>query len=379
MELKTIFKCLLWTFVNNHKKTYANILGEHSIYPLNGKFAFLYKWIIEKTNHFSIDYKYKLKQRIHWILNDLHEFPKCNNPECNKILDDPKYFKNINIGYVHHCCSKCINNDPNVRQQIKNTCIQKYGTNCSLHGKEASLKTLQTIKAHYGKEITNVFQAKEVISKIANIKSNYNEKQKNNISQKSKHTRYKKYNGKYESAETKLKRKNTFELKYGKGIINAGQTPAHKNMFLNNPEKLKKCKEKERITKIKNNSYAKSKLEDKCYLALCKVFNYVERQYISIKYPFKCDFYIKDIDTYIEINGYWTHGKHAFNSNNIDDLKIIEQWKTKNTKLYNVAIFNWTVTDVLKRTTAKNNNLNYLEFWTYEQFNMWLNKVINYF
>ena len=51
-------------------------------------------------------------------------------------------------------------------------------------------------------------------------------------------------------------------------------------MFLNNLEKLKKCKEKERITKIKNNSYAKSKLEDKCYSALCKVFNCVERQYI---------------------------------------------------------------------------------------------------
>lgn len=35
-------------------------------------------------------------------------------------------------------------------------------------------------------------------------------------------------------------------------------------------------------------------------------------QYTSERYPFLCDFYIKPLDLYIELNLYWTHGGHFF-------------------------------------------------------------------
>ena len=87
-------------------------------------------------------------------------------------------------------------------------------------------------------------------------------------------------------------------------------------------------------------------------------------QYRSDDYPFACDFYLPDKDLYIEINAHWTHGGHPFDSTNKDDLLLIEQWKLKNTKFYDNAIETWTVRDVLKRETAKNNKLNYLEVFT---------------
>lgn len=85
--------------------------------------------------------------------------------------------------------------------------------------------------------------------------------------------------------------------------------------------------------------------------------------YRSKLYPFNCDFYIPNLNMYIEYNGSWTHGKHPYSSENQDDINILEKWKTKNTKYYNNAIYTWTVRDIRKRSLAKENNLNYIELW----------------
>ena len=76
------------------------------------------------------------------------------------------------------------------------------------------------------------------------------------------------------------------------------------------------------------------------------------------------DYYLSDYDLYIEIQGNWTHGKHPFNKNDKDDLNIVELWKSKKSNYYNKAINDWTQKDPLKRETAKNNNLNYLEIFS---------------
>lgn len=92
-------------------------------------------------------------------------------------------------------------------------------------------------------------------------------------------------------------------------------------------------------------------------------------------YPFPCDFYISELDLYIEYQGFWTHGKHPFNINDQEDkLKLLE-WKNKNTKMYNCAINTWTIRDPLKRKTAKENNLNWVEFFTVEEFNEWFESI----
>lgn len=102
----------------------------------------------------------------------------------------------------------------------------------------------------------------------------------------------------------------------------------------------------------------------------------ISRQYKTKEYPFCCDFYIKPLNLYIEIQGYWTHGSHPYDSNNINDLQKLDTWKQKsiNTMQYETAINIWTVKDVLKRQTAKQNNLNYLEIFSID-----LQKAIDIF
>ena len=60
----------------------------------------------------------------------------------------------------------------------------------------------------------------------------------------------------------------------------------------------------------------------------------------------------------------WTHGERPFNPNLKEDQATLQEWQSKNNKFYNCAIETWTVRDVLKRETAKKNNLNYLEVFT---------------
>lgn len=63
------------------------------------------------------------------------------------------------------------------------------------------------------------------------------------------------------------------------------------------------------------------------------------------------------------MNAFWTHGDKPFNSSCEDDLNKVRDWKTKNNKYYNSAVYVWTVSDVKKRNTAKQNNLNYIEIF----------------
>lgn len=133
----------------------------------------------------------------------------------------------------------------------------------------------------------------------------------------------------------------------------------------------RKCHE----TKKKNGSYGKSKEEDAVYEILCSVFfqENIERQYKSKLYPFSCDFYIKSLDLYIELQGMWTHGSEPYDNNNIKHQEILKLWKSKNSKFYDIAIKVWTESDPKKRQIAKENNLNWIEFWSVKEVKNWLN------
>lgn len=95
------------------------------------------------------------------------------------------------------------------------------------------------------------------------------------------------------------------------------------------------------------------------------------------RYPFNCDFYIKSLDLFIELNLHWTHGFHPFNPNDPEDTKTLEKWKSKNTKFYNNAIYVWTDLDVRKQKIAKENNLNYLTFYKMKEFDVWFGAQAN--
>ena len=209
-------------------------------------------------------------------------------------------------------------------EKIKNTCMERYGAPRYLDSAD-------------GKE------------KIAKIKSNPNYKQK--------------IRAIISSDEVQLKTKNTCLDRYG--VTSAMKLPSTAD----------KVGESKRV----NGTWSTSKPEEDMYVLLVNKFgiNDVERQYKSVKYPFHCDFYIKSLDLYIELNATWLHGKHWFDSSNECDLQILNSWRDKvkqGHKFYNVAIDVWTVRDIKKRMAAIENNLNYVVFWNNDlsDFKQWL-------
>lgn len=75
----------------------------------------------------------------------------------------------------------------------------------------------------------------------------------------------------------------------------------------------------------KNGTLNTSKLEEELYLYIKDRFPSVKRQYKDEKrYPFYCDFYIPELDYFIELNGIWTHGKHPYDFNSVEDQLILK-------------------------------------------------------
>ena len=135
-------------------------------------------------------------------------------------------------------------------------------------------------------------------------------------------------------------------------------------------------------SKIKNKTYNSSKPEDVIYENLINRYGEVIRQYKSDVYPYACDFYIPKLDLYIEYNGYWKHGFEPYDENNKEHKNMLSHWLQKSNEInfkgnkkisYNDAIETWTIKDPLKRQSAKDNNLNYLEFFNMDEFNKWFN------
>lgn len=184
--------------------------------------------------------------------------------------------------------------------------------------------------------------------------------------------------------DRELKRKNTCIERYG--VDSNMKSPAIKNkLYINLAtnagftenliEEGKKLKLiKEHATKTKNKSFNISHVEDKIYNLLCTKYENVIRQYKSELYPYACDFYIKKLNLYIEYQGHWTHGGHPFKINDPLDMNKLNLWKNKNNEFYKVAIKTWTIRDTQKRNLAKTNNLNWLEFFTFNEFLEWFNR-----
>jgi len=68
------------------------------------------------------------------------------------------------------------------------------------------------------------------------------------------------------------------------------------------------------------------------------------------------------------------HGGHRYNSDDINDQKTLDYWKSKNTDIYKRAIDIWTNKDIIKYTIAKQNKLNYQVFYSLNDFYDFFNK-----
>ena len=83
--------------------------------------------------------------------------------------------------------------------------------------------------------------------------------------------------------------------------------------------------------KYKKGTINTSQVEKEYLKQLRKIYGYpdVMTQYKSEKYPFRCDFYIRSLDLYIELNVHWTHGGMPYDKNNPECQKKLELWKEK--------------------------------------------------
>ena len=329
-----------------------------------------------------------IREAYYRICNNLNEVPKCEYCKENKV-------KWIGRNYTKCCCKECarkmagINAQKSllslseqtkyeinekrkntsilrygidnimklekIKKQIENTNIIRYGSKCPLQNKNVKEKIKQTNLKLYGSEIypgTNDW--KEKINK----------------------TSLKKYGTLYPNQSEIVKTHIKESCIEHFGVDNYRKTAENK-MRANTPEVIQKAID----TKKKRHTLNTSKVEQLFREYLDNNFtNDFEYNYKSALYPFNCDFYIKSLDLYIEIQGNWTHGGHAFNENNQDDINRLNEMKSKNSGYYQNAINTWTIRDVNKRNIAKQNNLNYLEIFSanidnvIKQFNIYLNE-----
>ena len=129
-------------------------------------------------------------------------------------------------------------------------------------------------------------------------------------------------------------------------------------------------------TKRKNHTFNTSTEENITYTYLCEqcgeenVFReYQDERYAnSSGYKFKCDFYIKPLDLFIELNLFPTHGLHPFDANNKDDIESLNILVNNPTKWNKCVIDVWTRRDVEKLNIAKENHLNYLVIYDMDNY-----------
>lgn len=314
-----------------------------------------------------------IQKLYHW-LNDDFKFNLGICPICKKRCS----FIGLKKGYYKHCSVSCSDSDnivlnkkrttkynryknPNFnnRDKAKYTCNKKYGVDNPGQVELFKEKSKNTkIKNHNNAYYTNREKASKTV------------KEKYNVDNISKLDFVK--NKKVQTSLTKSGYQYSFQnpISREKGKITCIEKFGVDNY---SKSKLRSEKDKKRFFDIyeeyvKNgivskHGISKAELDFYRYLILKFGKDNIIYDYMSELYPFRCDFYIKSIDLYIELNSHWTHGGHSFDKNDKMDSEKLEMWKSKNNNFYNAAIKTWTVKDVKKRNIARENNLKYIEIF----------------
>lgn len=153
---------------------------------------------------------------------------------------------------------------------------------------------------------------------------------------------------------------------------------AKKGKHLSEESRLLKTQH-EYETKKKNNSFHTSRPENTFGNVLFGLFGEenVEHSYRDDRYPYNCDYYIKPLDLFIELNYHWTHGFHPYNSDDAEDAYKLKQWqkKAETSKYYSAAINVWTVRDIEKQKCAREHNLNYITIYSKEDLHDFIREM----
>ena len=263
-----------------------------------------------------------------------------------------------------------------IRNKGKQTCLKKYGVDNPAKLEENKEKVKQTCLKKYGTISTT--QCKEIRDKIKqSCLEKYgvdNPAKLEENKEKVKQTCLKKYGGLAPICDPNIKNqiKQTCLEKYG--VDNYGKSLKHK-INMSTIMSSDEMQEHRYNVMTKNHSFNTSKPEEELYLYIKEKFPSVKRQYKDkLRYPYNCDFYIPELDYFIELQGYYTHNTHPYNPNSISDQVLVERYKERyGPKCQAITI--WTLKDPEKRDCAKCNHLNFKEVWSLEEGKKFINSL----
>jgi len=357
-------------------------------------------WMYIKDNYPA---ELKWTEKLYWYYHGLTEPPKCI------ICGKPVKFINLKEGYRDYCSVKCMGGSKEIKEKKKNTTLKHYGVENPMNSKKIKDKVKSNNLKKYGVE--NPFQldsVKEQIKKTNQEKYGVDyPQQSKEIYEKSKQTNKEKYGVEYNSQNETIKKKKaeTSLKKYGTkspfqsdefkeksretclrkyGVDNYNKTQEYREMMqekmpeirekmaetcidkygVNNYSKTQEYLQRCHDTKKLNHTFNSSAIEEAFAAWLTENNINFERQYRCPEYPFNCDFYFPSTKLFLEIQGSWVHGGHPYDESSKDDQVELQEMINKNTDYYDIAIETWTVRDPLKRKTAKENNLNWMEVFT---------------
>ena len=305
-------------------------------------------------------------------------FGKHYCPVCGKETK----FKDVLIGYNIYCSRSCLIKSSIHCESVKLTKTIRYGNPYYTNPEKCRITLANKSKEQKEKEYAKVKATK--LERYGNETYNNSDKYKETCLKRYGTTSTfaadsvkKKISDKYQSKSDEekraiyAKRQATFDSKTEEEMLEIGQK--HREAYLNKSDEEKdEINHKRYLTKKKNHSFKVSKIEDNCYSQLLLKYPNAKHSYKSILYPFVCDFYIPEIDLYIELNFHWTHGGHPYDKRKDKDKLDIWKEKAKKSKYFENAINTWTIRDVYKVQIANQNNINLLVFYNNNDFDTWL-------
>lgn len=244
---------------------------------------------------------------------------------------------------------------PSQLEEVKNKLREKALT--------AKRKREQTLIEKYG--VDNAMKAECIKQKMSHIISS------EEVQEKTRRTCRERYGVDSVAAleTTKQKMKETLEEHYGVDTPLKSRVIKDKkdNTMLERygvtcPLECSEIKKRRQDTLRKNKTFNTSLPEESTYQELVQKYGEddVLREYTDSRYPFKCDFYIKSKDLFIELNLHPSHGEHPFDPESIEDQRLVEELRAKGDTWSNMIVDVWTERDYNKIKFMKDNNLNYI-------------------
>lgn len=270
-------------------------------------------------------------------------------------IASPEVRKKIKDTMVEHYGVENPMKNPDIVQKSRDTCMERYGVVNPMACSDIRQKAEKTMLKHYG--VTSALKNAELLEKAKHTSMDRygveNPMQNPNVVQKGKETCMVRYgvDNVWKSPEVQQKIRDVCEQRYG--VLYAAQNA---DIYA-----------KSLSTKRKLGHIGTSDLEQECGKLLVQKFGSddVDPQHKDEKYPYMCDFYIKSLDLYVEINAFWSHGGHWYDVDSKSDQDVCRKWveKAEHSLFYKNALENWTVRDVAKRQCACENDLNYMVVW----------------